>query len=469
MFFGIDGSACEVEFKEISRDVLLENFVLARICFNFDLTTRDKTADVKSVISDCVHKVSSSSSCFRLRNSKFILQGNKDKSILHMGEQFNNEDQEFGDLFKISNNKKKLVSSNYDMVTFDFLTNKSINASSSAPVVLIDSRKVMLIGTQMKGESILYIEKALPICKVSELLCKSIILSLQLAEFWQLKQLTDNRLIGTLSSYGTDSYLTEHCFNLIYPTNADEKILEEYRNQVHRTFLLPLNKPVVRKANRLSFKGDNKSGLLQNPHVGLRPSGADGEVSVVKGTYNYHHYMQDNFDDNKWGCAYRSLQSLVSWFRLQGYTDKKVPTHREIQQCLVDIGDKPSKFVGSTQWIGSTEVGFVLDNLFGITSKFIFVNSGDDLINKGRELSHHFQTQGTPIMIGGGVLAHTIIGVDWNSNTGDLNFLILDPHYTGGEDLAIIQKQGWCGWKKPDFWKSNAYYNLCLPQCPSCI
>lgn len=42
--------------------------------------------------------------------------------------------------------------------------------------------------------------------------------------------------------------------------------------------------------------------------------------------------MQDNFDDNMWGCAYRSLQTLCSWFILQGYTTKPVPTHSQIQQ-----------------------------------------------------------------------------------------------------------------------------------------
>ena len=58
----------------------------------------------------------------------------------------------------------------------------------------------------------------------------------------------------------------------------------------------------------------------------------DGEEYLVKGTYAYHHYMQDRFDDNKWGCAYRSLQTLVSWLRFQGYTEKPVPNHSEIQQ-----------------------------------------------------------------------------------------------------------------------------------------
>jgi len=40
---------------------------------------------------------------------------------------------------------------------------------------------------------------------------------------------------------------------------------------------------------------------------------------------------------------------------------------------------------------------------------------------------------------GGGVLAHTVLGVDWNEATGDVKFLILDPHYTGADDLRIVQ------------------------------
>lgn len=68
--------------------------------------------------------------------------------------------------------------------------------------------------------------------------------------------------------------------------------------------------------------------------------------------------------------------------------------------------------------------------------------------------------------LGGGVLAHTILGVDYNQSTGKLKFLILDPHYTGGEDLHVIQSKGWCGWKGLEFWDKRAYYNMCLPQVP---
>jgi hypothetical protein len=73
------------------------------------------------------------------------------------------------------------------------------------------------------------------------------------------------------------------------------------------------------------------------------------------------------------------------------------------------------------------------------------------------------------LFAGGGVLAHTILGVDFNKNTGELKFLILDPHYTGREDLQVIQGKGWCGWKGVSFWSKAAYYNLCLPQRPRCL
>jgi hypothetical protein len=43
----------------------------------------------------------------------------------------------------------------------------------------------------------------------------------------------------------------------------------------------------------------------------------DGEVSVVQGIYSYHHYTQDRIDDSGWGCAYRSLQTIISWFKYE--------------------------------------------------------------------------------------------------------------------------------------------------------
>ncbi len=105
---------------------------------------------------------------------------------------------------------------------------------------------------------------------------------------------------------------------------------------------------------------------------------------------------------------------------------------------MVDIGDKPKEFVGSSQWIGSMEISYCLSNMLNVDSKIIFVSKGSELVDKARELQYHFETEGSPIMIGGGVLAHTIIGIDFNEMTGEVKFLILDPHYTGSEDIKTI-------------------------------
>ena len=186
-------------------------------------------------------------------------------------------------------------------------------------------------------------------------------------------------------------------------------------------------------------------------------------ISLCEVKLEYVCKIQDNFDDDGWGCAYRSLQTIVSWLRkqvcvsrtmtifgnnipkldFQGYTETEVPDHRQVQKCLVDIGDKEAKFIGSKKWIGSTEVGFVLETACGTESRFLSVNSGSELESRARELVSHFEVQGSPVMIGGGVYAHTILGVAWDEDAGEVAWLILDPHYTGKEDIKTIHSKGW--------------------------
>jgi hypothetical protein len=201
-------------------------------------------------------------------------------------------------------------------------------------------------------------------------------------------------------------------------------------------------------------------------HVALlRPSAHDvGEKSAVKGKYYYYHYGQDGFDDKGWGCAYRSLQTIVSWFKEQHFTQKEVPSHFQIQKMLVEANDKPKDFIGSKEWIGAFEVMLVLDVYCSVTSRILNVASGAHLAERGRELCQHFQEHGSPVMIGGGVLAYTLLGVDYNCDTGEVRFLILDPHYTGSDNLKTILDKGWCSWKTVEIFRADCFYNLCLPQ-----
>lgn len=71
---------------------------------------------------------------------------------------------------------------------------------------------------------------------------------------------------------------------------------------------------------------------------------------------------------------------------------------------------------------------------------------------------------GSPIMIGGGVYAYTMLGIDYDPDTGNARYLILDPHYVGSDNLKTIIDKGWCGWKTSELFRRDTFYNLCMPQ-----
>mmetsp|Transcript_7988 Transcript_7988/g.11792 ORF Transcript_7988/g.11792 Transcript_7988/m.11792 type:complete len:510 (-) Transcript_7988:595-2124(-) len=267
-------------------------------------------------------------------------------------------------------------------------------------------------------------------------------------------------------------FFNNHCahpFNAIYTYKSFDEEAEELlqqRQEMHKMLRLPEDWPLVRSTCNIK-----KREGLRNVHQPLLSitSKDVGVKYAIGGSYSYFHYGQEGFDDKGWGCAYRSLQTIVSWLNEQNYSDKEVPSHYQIQKMLVEAGDKTKDFLGSKEWIGAFEVMLILDVYYGITSKILNVSSGSELQSKGRELSQHFTEEQTPVMIGGGVLAYTLLGVDYNEDTGDIRFLILDPHYTGTDNPKTIRDKGWCAWKGPEIFKADAFYNLCMPQRPKYI
>lgn len=53
-------------------------------------------------------------------------------------------------------------------------------------------------------------------------------------------------------------------------------------------------------------------------------------VVCVKDHYLYYHYEQQGTHDKGWGCAYRSLQTLISFFVLNHYYEMRIPTIPEV-------------------------------------------------------------------------------------------------------------------------------------------
>ncbi|XP_065803579.1 ufm1-specific protease 2 isoform X1 [Muntiacus reevesi] len=435
---------------------------------------------LKHVLSDLSTKLSSNALVFRICQSSVYIWPNSDMNTIP-GEltdssacknimRFIQFEPEEGAKRKFMKKKDKKLSETHQIVNIDLMLEVSTPLAAVTPIIERESGGHHYVSMTLPVDAVLSVAPEETWGKVRKLLVDAIHNQLTDMEKCILKYMKGTSIVVPEPLH----FLLPGEKNLVtisYPSGIPDGQLQAYRKELHDVFNLPHDRPYFKRSNAYHFPDEPyKDGYIRNPHTYLNPPNIEtGMVYVVQGTYGYHHYMQDRIDDSGWGCAYRSLQTICSWFRHQGYTERSIPTHREIQQALVDAGDKPATFVGSRQWIGSIEVQLVLNHLIGVTSKILFVSQGSEMASQGRELANHFQSEGTPIMIGGGVLAHTILGVAWNEITGQIKFLILDPHYTGAEDLQVILEKGWCGWKGPEFWNKDAYYNLCLPQRPNTI
>ncbi|XP_068164539.1 ufm1-specific protease 1 [Antennarius striatus] len=210
--------------------------------------------------------------------------------------------------------------------------------------------------------------------------------------------------------------------------------------------------------------------LSKNVHIGLlRPLVNPLKCTVVTGDYLYFHYGCDGQDDKGWGCGYRTIQTMASWISHNfPLTDKNrpPPSLPEIQQALVAMGDKPSSFSCSREWIGTFEASLVIDYFYDVPCKLVHVRGGGvQLEQVAEELHQHFEKHGSPVMMGGDRdnASKGILGVC----TGDKGsyLLIADPHYCGCQlERTELQRQGWVAWKKVSTLDQSSFYNLCLPQ-----
>eukprot|EP01122_Echinamoeba_exundans_P007951 TRINITY_DN2545_c0_g1_i1.p1 TRINITY_DN2545_c0_g1~~TRINITY_DN2545_c0_g1_i1.p1 ORF type:complete len:377 (+),score=10.95 TRINITY_DN2545_c0_g1_i1:555-1685(+) len=253
---------------------------------------------------------------------------------------------------------------------------------------------------------------------------------------------------------------------ILYPQMDDATQERIFRSRMQKKFGLPLNYPRFLPSLHVPCCVPRNS--LDNLHMMLPPL-QDFLVCRVQGPFTYHHYGC-GVNDIGWGCAYRSLQTIASWLIGQGVVSGSVPSHLEIQQTLIQAKDKPNNFLNSTQWIGAVEVGLFLHFRYSVEYKLLSVRSGDQIDTVVPDLIAHFSGGGAPVMIGGGVLAYTLLGVAIPLGSMDVTkaqFLILDPHYVGPSDTRTIISQGWFGWRNRAIFHSDAFYNFCVPLIPS--
>uniref|UniRef100_A0A2A4JZR1 Probable Ufm1-specific protease 2 n=1 Tax=Heliothis virescens TaxID=7102 RepID=A0A2A4JZR1_HELVI len=469
----------ETKYEVLSSEDMWKQFLHVRLNTILPLSCEATISGVKNILQNKRKKIASGQVSFHVDGTSVYLFGVASDVGLTgtspeatIGELVDSMSPEQPKKKKHNTNSVEIVPINLVLkTTKDILSDKLVK--TAVKMMTTQRKPAFCISMPLRIDTLAMIHRNTKLLELYTVLVEAACRSLRLLESVLLEQLGQEG-IGDgagLRLPETFHFLPQelgHFITRVVPKAIPDESMEKERRLLHEQLGIVQTRPVFRRGNAYS---DKSGGRLVNPHEAIppQPLKPDVTVALVRGRYTYHHYMQDNFNDDGWGCAYRSMQTIFSWFRYQGYTTVEVPTHREIQQCLVNIGDKQSSFLGSKQWIGSTEVMFCLETLLGVQSRIIFANTGAELQSYAHDLVHHFQTHGSPIMIGGGVLAHTILGVEFNSASNEIRYLILDPHYTGAEDLSTVISKGWCGWKNSDFWNKVAHYNLCLPQTKPAI
>jgi hypothetical protein len=142
-----------------------------------------------------------------------------------------------------------------------------------------------------------------------------------------------------------------------------------------------------------------------------------------------------------------------------------MPTLTEIQELLDRINlDSANKLKNTREWIGATEVSYVVKRLTDLDCRIVHISDGKNILENCEVFREHFEKVGSPIMYGGGEYAYSIVGINYSMQLGECEFLILDPHYPGQDSLdKVLEKKGLC-WRKPEeMFKKGVFYNFCMP------
>lgn len=168
---------------------------------------------------------------------------------------------------------------------------------------------------------------------------------------------------------------------------------------------------------------------------------------------DFFHYGCLNENDGGWGCAYRCLQMILSnllhhnaalVFRADpasisaGYVEKNVPEQwqmipslREIQQELANLGRIQQKDVGSTKWIEPPDcASFLRRWKLRADDREYHLIEPETIADLHQRLVEHFNTHQTPVMIDDRIKAYCIVAVKLHASEANTvtHVLRFDPH-----------------------------------------
>ncbi|KAG5680568.1 hypothetical protein PVAND_010066 [Polypedilum vanderplanki] len=209
-----------------------------------------------------------------------------------------------------------------------------------------------------------------------------------------------------------------------------------------------------------------KYQLFENVHKHLKLPSEDGETYLTREKYFYYHYCCDGVNDVGYGCGYRTIQSICSMLKNKLKCDILVPSLLQIQEILVEIGDKEKNFIGSREWIGSIEGSYIFDQIYNVQSIIVHVSHNENISSKKDKIVDYFKQQGGLIFLGGDTdaAAKLIAGIHISKN-GSLYLLIIDPHYSKiPNNVDDLIKLSYIKWYTEKDFVNNSFYNLCMPK-----
>ncbi|KAM8712979.1 hypothetical protein ACLKA7_013322 [Drosophila subpalustris] len=189
-----------------------------------------------------------------------------------------------------------------------------------------------------------------------------------------------------------------------------------------------------------------------------------GDTLYTRGHFKYFHYGCDGTLDTGWGCGYRTLQTAISWIinKRPSSGNQAVPSIREIQRMLVNIGDKLPPFIDSRDWIGTLEEFYVIDYMFELPCKIVHAQqlNSDRVI---KQIRRYFEEYAGFIAMGGmsDMASKGIAGINQSPASG-VSLLIVDPHFSGvPSSKQQLIDEGYVRWRPISEFPESAY-NLCF-------
>jgi hypothetical protein len=151
--------------------------------------------------------------------------------------------------------------------------------------------------------------------------------------------------------------------------------------------------------------------------------------------------------------GYRALQTLISWYVLNGYVNIEIPKIPDIQKILIFLGHERSSTINKNKILSLTNLGLVFSYLIDSELEIFFLNNLKDFLKNIAHFQNCLKEYRCPILISKTNTIFTILGIrSYNDNNENENvnifpsLLILNHSYYGVNSYFHVKKAGICKW-----------------------